>query len=104
MWKCELVGDATEEQVEEAAAAWLTAARAMKGGEQLRGYVYHPVAVNDTGESDFVAVVIAPSFEEWGRFWDGYPDSPAAAAEEDAESTFVCPDSAVWSSTEVKAN
>jgi len=31
------------------------------------------------GESDFLFVVSAPSFAEWGTFMDGYEDSPHAA-------------------------
>jgi hypothetical protein len=58
MWRCELDDDATEDQVVEAAEEWLAAARTMAGGENFEAYVYFPVAVNDTGESDMFFVEI----------------------------------------------
>ena len=102
MWKCELDDDATEAQVKAGAAAWLKAAKAMKGGENLEAHVYFPVAVNDTAENDTVFVVIAPSFEEGGRFWDGYEGSAAAAQDKKNEEFAVCPDSAVWEGFQVE--
>jgi len=64
--------------------------------------VYFPVAVNSTGEFDLAFVVVAPSFEEWGRFWDNYSGSPVAELEKRQQEWVVCPDSAVWESIEVK--
>ena len=102
MWKCELDDDATEAEVKAGAAKWLKAAKTMKGGENLKAYVYFPVAVNATGEMDAMFVVVAPSFEEWGRFWDNYGGSPAAAVDKENQEMVVCPDSVVWESIEVK--
>jgi hypothetical protein len=102
MWRCEMDDDATEEQVMEGAQKWIAAANTMKGGKNLEAYVYHPVAVNATREIDMVFVVTAPTFKEWGEFWDGYPDSPAAAVEEDTEKFVICPDSTLWESVRVK--
>ena len=96
MWKCEMDDDATEDQVVAIAQKWLKAAKQMKGGERLEAYVYFPIAVNDTGESDLIFVVVAPSFEEWGKFWDGYKGSPASQVDKGEEDKVVCPDSAVW--------
>ncbi len=45
-------------------------------------------------------VVVAPSFAEWGKFWDAYPDSEAAKLE--GKEGVVCPDSALWESVQVK--
>ena len=98
MWKCEMDDSVSEDQAEEHAAKWLAAAKKLPGGENLKAYVYFPVAVNMTGETDLMYIVVAPSFEEWGKFWDAYDDSDAADIEEDAQEMIVCPDSAVWES------
>jgi len=103
MWKCEMDDDATEEAVREGARNWLKAARGMAGGDQLKAYVYFPVAVNVTGETDVMFVVVAPSFQEWGKFWDGYAGSPADKVDIQNQEFVVCPDSAVWESIAVKA-
>ena len=100
MWKCEVVGDTSEEDVEKMSQEWLKAAKQVEGGEKLEAYVYFPVAVNVTGETDVLFVVVAPSFEEWGKFWDRYPDSEAAAKEDNDK--IVCPHSALWESIKVK--
>ena len=102
MWKCEMDDDTTEEEVKAMAQEWLTAAKKVKGGERLEAYVYFPVAVNVSGEVDVWFVVVAPSFAEWGMFWDNYPDSPAAELEERQHQKVVCPDSALWESIKVK--
>ena len=100
MWKCEMVADTSEEDVEKMAQDWLKAAKQVEGGEKLEAYVYFPVAVNVTGATDLMFVVVAPSFESWGKFWDRYPDSEAAKAED--KNKIVCPDSALWESKKVK--
>ncbi len=101
MFKCEMDDDATEQQVKEHAAEWLKAAKTMKGGKNLEAYVFFPVAVNNMGETDLIFTVIAPSFAEWGTFWDSYGGSAAAAADKKNE-LVDCPDSAVWESFKVK--
>ena len=102
MWKCEIDDAVNEDQVEAHAANWLAAAKKVPGGENLKAFVLFPVAVNATGEMDVMFVVVAPSFAEWGKFWDGYGDSDAADIEEDAEEMIVCPDSVVWESFKVE--
>jgi hypothetical protein len=101
MWKCELDDDATEQDVKAMAAKWLKAAKKLNGGERLEAYVNFPVAVNDTGESDLIFTVTAPSFEEWGKFWDSYGGSEAAKIDDENNEQVVCPDSAVWESFKV---
>ena len=93
MWNCGLEDDATEAQVEAQAKAWVKAARKVDGGENIEAYVLFPVAVNAAGDTDLVFVVTMPTFSEWGKFWDAYPGSDAAANEDGH--TF-CPDSVVW--------
>ena len=100
MWRCEMDDDATEEQVRAHAGDWLKAAKKIEGGENLEAYVYFPVAVNATGEMDLMFIVVAPSFEEWGKFWDNYAGSAAADAENN--DLVVWPDSVLWEQFTVK--
>ena len=64
--------------------------------------MYFPVAANNMGETDLIFTVTAPSFEEWGKFWDAYGGSEAAKIEIENYEQVVCPDSAVWESFKVK--
>ena len=102
MWRCEMDDDTTEEEVITMAREWLKAAKTMEGGERLKAFVNFPVAVNAIGETDVWFVVVAPSFEEWGKFWDGYAGSPANAIDEENSALVVCPDSALWESVKIK--
>lgn len=102
MWRCELTDKASEEEVGQMATEWLAAARKMKGGDRLQAYTYFPVAVNVPGSIDVLFIVHAPSFEEWGKFWDDYLDSPAGEVEHKYRDKIVCPNSALWESVEVK--
>ena len=98
MWKCEMDDDATEAQVKAMSAKWLEAVKKQPGGEEFEAFVLFPIAVNATGEMDVMFVVVAPSFQDWGKFWDAYGGSPAAALERENEALVVCPDSVVWES------
>jgi hypothetical protein len=100
MWRCEINDDVTEEEVEETAAEWLKAARQIEGGENLEAHIFFPVVVRAEGAVDLLFVVSAPSFEEWGKFWDRYPESDAAELE--SKEKIVCPDSVLWQSVKVK--
>lgn len=102
VWHCELNDDAHEEDVHEAITDWFNAAKKMDGGKDVRVTINFPVAVTNTGETDFLIVIALSSFEKWGKFWDHYPDSAAADIEEAAEDKFVCPDSALWESDLIK--
>ena len=102
MWKCEMDDDATEKEVLAMAADWLKAARTMKGGEKLQASVYFPVAVNAIGEFDVFFVVTAPSFAEWGMFWDSYAGSPVEEVDKQTQEKVVCPDIVLWESIKVK--
>ena len=102
MWRCEMEDGATEEAVQAGAQKWLKAAKKLNGGENLEAYVYFPVAVNATGEMDLMFVVVAPSFEEWGKFWDAYEDSEAAEIENQNNALVICPDSVLWESIKLE--
>ncbi len=102
MWKCEMEDGVSEAEVTAMAAAWLKAAKTMPGGARLKASVYFPVAVNMTGETDLMFVVAAPSFEEWGKFWDNYAGSPAEKVDALNQEKVLCPDSAVWEMVKVE--
>jgi hypothetical protein len=99
MWNCGLNDDVTEEDVEKRAAEWLQDARKIDGGKNLEAMLLFPVAVNATGHTDVIFMVTAPTFAEWGRFWDAYPSSDAAANEDGG---MFCPDSVIWEAMKVK--
>ena len=101
MWKCEMGADTTEAEVEAGAAKWLKAAKQMDGGDQLEVIVLFPVAVNVVGKTDFMLIVVAPSFAEWGKFWDVYQISPEGDADQ-ANADVDCPHSALWQSVKVE--
>jgi hypothetical protein len=102
MWKCEMDDDASEADVTSMAAEWLNAAKTMEGGKNLQASVLFPVAVNATGEVDAFFIVVAPTFEEWGKFWDNYTGSPAEKADIKNQEKIVCPDSVLWESITIK--
>ena len=101
MWRCEIVGDASEEDILANAAKWLKTARTLKGGENLNAAVHFPVVVSATGSVDMMLTVTAPTFEEWGRFWDTYIDSDAEGLENEHKLT-ICPNSVLWQSYKVE--
>ena len=102
MWRCEMGDDASEEEVTAMAQEWLKAAKTMKGGERLKAFVNFPVVFNPVGQIDILFVVVAPSFEEWGKFWDSYAGSPAAEVDKRNQEKIVCPGSALWEVVRVK--
>ena len=50
-------------------------------------------------ETDVVFVITMPSFAEWGKLWDAYPSSEAAANE---DGHAFCSDSVVWESVKIE--
>ena len=101
MWRCEMLEGATEEDVIQHAAEWLKAARAMKGGKNLQAAVHFPVAVNSNNKVDMLFTLTAPTFAEWGQFWDSYSSAPDDAINDDNKLT-VCPNSVVWQSYKIE--
>ncbi len=99
--QCKLMGDNTEDDVIAGAQKWLAAARTMKGGEDLKLSIHFPVAGGHP-DSDFVFVLRAPDFETWGRFWDGYPDSPADELDGKATSITECASGRLYGGVEIK--
>ena len=63
--------------------------------------MHFPVAVNSNGEHDLIFVVKAPTFKEWGMFWDGYKGSAVAKLDKANRDFIVAPNSALWESIKV---
>ena len=97
VYVCEQDENASEADVNAAAAEWLKAAKGMKGGENMEVYTMFPVAAT-MGASDFMVIVIAPTFAEWGTFMDAYEGSAVADADKKFADIADCPDSALWES------
>ena len=99
--QCELVGEASDEDVIAAAGKWLAAARTMPGGEELGLSIHFPVAGGQP-DTDFALILSAPSFEAWGRFWDNYPDSPAEAIDDAADEITQCHSGGLYGSVTIE--
>lgn len=97
VYNCQQEDSASEADVIATAAAWLAIAKQVKGGENLETRVMFPVAAV-MGENDFMFVVIAPSFAEWGLFTDNYAGSAASDETKQFANIASCSDSALWES------
>lgn len=95
IWKCEIDEEATEQDVKDMASKWLQAAKSMKGGKNIEAAVAFPVAVNNMADTDLLISITAPTFAEWGMFWDSYGNSAAAAVDK-ADDKVDCPNSGLW--------
>ena len=102
IWHCEMEDDVTEKAIIDGVGEWLEAARQIDGGANLQATVLFPVAVT-ADDYDAMIIIRAPSFEEWGKFWDGYEGSPAAKLENLHNDIMVCPDAELWESVDVDA-
>ena len=97
VYNCQQSDDADEDAVLDTASAWLEDAKKIKGGENLEIRVMFPVAaVMD--DNDFMFVVIAPSFTEWGTFMDNYEGASEAKDSKTYAHIVQCDDSAMWES------
>ena len=95
IWNCTMEDGKTMDEVDAVSLAWLNAAKGMKGGEEFTVYIDTPVAAN-AGDGRFDFVLIAPSFQSWGVFNEGYDGSAAQAADEAFGDVASCQSSAVW--------
>ena len=99
---CEFNGDATSEQVLEMSAAWLKAAKQMKGGENMKLVIRFPIAEGTAGEGDFKFVMSTPTFAEWGAFTDAYEGSEVAKVDEKFNDLADCGASSIWEGLLIK--
>jgi hypothetical protein len=93
IWQCDLKDEVTEEQFHQFAGEWAAEVRKLPGSEKMKLSIYHPVAAHPAGDTDVLIAMSLPSFEDWGKFWDAYPNSDAAELEGRA---VECPSSSVW--------
>ncbi len=98
---CEQDDDTSDEKVEAISAEWLKAAKAVKGGENLHLRLNFPVAAK-AGEVDFLIILTAPSFAEWGAFMDNYAGSAAEGLDEKHKDDLDCGDASLWESVKIK--
>jgi len=99
--KCEQDEETTDEQVEIISAEWLKAANQIKGGENLHLRLNFPVAAN-AGETDFLIIVTAPTFAEWGAFMDNYAGSGAEKIDDKYQDDLDCGDGSLWESVKIE--
>ena len=93
VWDCAFKEGVEEDVLVEHAPKWLEAARKVDGGENLQGRIFFPVAIPSSAHTDVKVVLRWPTFSEYGRFWDAYPESDAAELEGKA---LDCAGSALW--------
>ena len=95
IFNCEYAGDATEDDVHAMASKWLAAAKATKGGENLKIVIRFPVAAS-VDDIDFKFVVVAPDFAEWGAFTDAYELSKLQEIDDELFKVADCNDASLW--------
>ncbi len=99
MWKCNVHGNVSEEDVMAQAAAWKKAAGELPGGDDMNVYTMFPVSVGADGDgTDVLLAVSWESFGDFGKWWDTYPSSDVAQMERE---TMSCHGSALWESEEI---
>jgi hypothetical protein len=100
IFACEIDDELTEDELETRSSAWLAAAKTVKGGENLRAFLHHPVAAKmDNG--DVMLLIVAPSIAEWGTFWDNYKNSAADKLDQ-KNPDVACPNSFLFEAVEIK--
>ena len=101
IWKCSIIEGKTMAEVDAVSKAWLKAAQSMKGGDGLEVYIDIPIAAEASGDR-FDFVMMAPSFDAWGVFNEGYIGSPAQKADEDFGDVARCSGSSLWYSNKME--
>jgi hypothetical protein len=101
-WSCELQTGKTIADARAVSTTWLAAARSMKGGDQLKVYMQVPIVMEGSANR-FEFVLLAPSLEAWGTFYDGYhEDSPVGKADVDFAEVATCSGSTLWESMKIE--
>jgi hypothetical protein len=94
IWKCQMNDEMGEEELLEYSKEWQKAASKVKGGKEMKSQIYFPVAAAADGTgTDLLYISSWPDFTAYGKFWDAYPESDAAAMEGEA---MTCHGSALW--------
>jgi hypothetical protein len=102
VWSCELLAGKTIEDARAVSLVWLNAAKSMKGGDQLELYINLPI-VEEESANRFDFVLLAPSLEAWGAFYDGYSESsPVGKADLDFATVAACSGSTLRESIKIE--
>ena len=101
IFNCEYDSDITEDEFNDMASKWLAAAKATKGGENIKIYIRFPVAAS-VDDIDFKFVLVTPSFTEWGAFTDAYELSKLQDIDDELEKVATCNDASLWEGSEIK--
>jgi len=101
VWSCEIVAGKSLADVRAVSEQWLQAARTMNGGDQLELHIDLPTVVEDSADR-FNFVLLAPSLQAWGTFYDGYSEtSPVGKADVDFAGVATCSGSTLWESIKI---
>jgi hypothetical protein len=101
IFNCEFEGEATDDDVWDMAKKWLKAAKTIKGGENLKVFIRHPIAAS-VDDIDFKFILATPDFAEWGAFTDAYEISAIVEIDDEFEKVAECNDASMWEGEEVK--
>ena len=101
IFNCEYDADITEDEFYDMAGKWLAAAKATKGGENIKIYIRFPVAAS-VDDIDFKFVLVTPDFSEWGAFTDAYELSKLQDIDDELEKVATCNDASLWEGREIK--
>ena len=102
VWSCEIVAGKSLADVRAVSSQWLRAARTMSGGDQLELHIELPIVVEDSA-NQFDFVLLAPSLQAWGEFYDGYSEnSPVGKADVDFAGVATCSGSTLWESIKIE--
>ena len=101
IFNCEYEGEATEDDVLAMANKWLTAAKTLKGGENIKIYLRYPVAAS-VDDIDFKFVLVTPDFAAWGAFTDAYDLSKLQEVDDELFKIADCDDASLWEGGEIK--
>ena len=101
IFNCQYDSDVTEEEFTAMAGKWLAAAKATKGGENIKIYIRFPVTAS-VDDIDFKFVLVTPNFTEWGVFTDAYELSKLQDIDDELEKVATCNDASLWEGREIK--
>ncbi|MGB7451909.1 MAG: hypothetical protein WBM36_07270 [Lysobacterales bacterium] len=97
---CQQGDNASEDDVDAAAAEWLKAAKLVEGGKNLEVEIMYPLAAT-MGDNDFIFLVKTSSIAEWGTFMDNYAGDTLADEDKKFADIASCADSALWESVKI---
>jgi len=101
LFHCVAEDETTDDALQAIASEWLAAGKQMKGGEDLKIFLYFPVAVG-ANDYDFSFMVVLPDFEKMGAFMDAYAESALQEIDDRFDELADCPISDLWEAEPAK--